>query len=318
MADLLVSTFAKRSATAFDVLTNSNAVLKALKEQGGTETFDGGTQIERPLDAIANPNAGWYSGYDTLPIAASEVFDMATYIPKQAAVPVILSGREKLLNAGDSQVFNILKGKMQNAERCLKNTIVSGVYSDGTANSGKQLTGLAAALTITPAVGTYGGIDRSTATYWRNLKAKGAGTDYAGALTAATITLEYNKMINNLVRGTDRTNLIIAGKTHYGVLTAAMQSQQQFLTDAKMQGFGFVNIVYQGVPVVLENSPSMGAATSYFLNTDAIKLFTHKKMNFTPLGETRTPTNQDSEITMLGWMGQLVVDSLALQGIVQD
>ena len=43
----------------------------------------------------------------------------------------------------------------------------AGIYSDGTANGGKQITGLATAVPIVNTTGIYGGIDRATATIWR-------------------------------------------------------------------------------------------------------------------------------------------------------
>ena len=45
----------------------------------------------------------------------------------------------------------------------------AGVYSDGTANGNKQITGLATAIPITTTSGVYGGIDRATAVIWRTV-----------------------------------------------------------------------------------------------------------------------------------------------------
>ena len=39
----------------------------------------------------------------------------------------------------------------------------AAIYSDGTANGGKQITGLATAVPIVTNTGVYGGIDRATA-----------------------------------------------------------------------------------------------------------------------------------------------------------
>jgi hypothetical protein len=69
------------------------------------------------------------------------------------------------------------------AEASMKNLIAQGLYSDGTGYGGKQITGLQAAVPVSPTTGTYGSIDRSTTlgTFWRN-QTTGTGT----AITAPT------------------------------------------------------------------------------------------------------------------------------------
>jgi hypothetical protein len=57
-------------------------------------------------------------------------------------------------------MIDLLDARISAAESTLQNLIVKGLYSDGTGASGKQLTGLKAAVSLTPNVGTYGGIDR--------------------------------------------------------------------------------------------------------------------------------------------------------------
>jgi hypothetical protein len=48
----------------------------------------------RTVSFAENANAGWYSGYDMLPVAAQDVISAAVFDIRQAAVPVIISGLE--------------------------------------------------------------------------------------------------------------------------------------------------------------------------------------------------------------------------------
>jgi hypothetical protein len=50
------------------------------------------------------------------------------------------------------------------------NNISTDIYSDGTADGGRQINGLQALVAAVPTTGTVGGIDRSVTgnTFWRN------------------------------------------------------------------------------------------------------------------------------------------------------
>ena len=82
-------------------------------------------------------------------------------------VPVILSMQEILNNQGDSQLIDVYDQYIYAAERSLQDTMDAALFGDGTANGGKQLTGLATAVPIATTSGIYGGIDRATATIWQ-------------------------------------------------------------------------------------------------------------------------------------------------------
>ncbi len=59
------------------------------------------------------------------------------------------------------------------------------LFGDGTANGGKSITGLGAAVPIVTTTGTYGGINRATATIWRT-------TTYDAALVHSAIGTQVN------------------------------------------------------------------------------------------------------------------------------
>ena len=75
-------------------------------------------------------------------------------------VPVILSNQEILNNEGENQLMDVLDSYMDAGERALEDAMDVGIHSDGSANSGKQLTGLKVAIPTTANAGIYGGINR--------------------------------------------------------------------------------------------------------------------------------------------------------------
>ena len=165
---IMATTIENRSRKISDQVTNNNAVLAQLKKAGRIKTFSGGSKIMQELSFAENVNGGWYSGYDILPVGASDVISSAEFNIKQAAVPVIISGLEQLQNSGKEQMIDLMEARLQVAESTMANIVSAGIYSDGTGAGGKELDGLDAALPIDPTAAPYGGIDGAAFTFWQN------------------------------------------------------------------------------------------------------------------------------------------------------
>lgn len=317
VSDIVATTIESRNREVADNVSNTNAILSAIKKAGGIKTVSGGSIILEELNFAENPNVGWYSGYDTLPTAAADVVSAAQFTLKQASAQVVISGLEQLQNSGKEQMIDLLDARISAAESTLQNLIVKGLYSDGTGASGKQLTGLKAAVSITPTVGTYGGIDRATWAMWRNKKMKGGGTDYAGALTAANIQAQMHSMLMSLQRGSDAPDLIVMDPTHYGIFMSTLTADQRF-GDVDTANRGFRNVTFFGIPVVMESLDSgIPAGTTYFLNTKYLRFRPHRDRNFSSL-ELGRSTNQDATTHAMVWAGNLTCRGAKFQGVIQD
>ena len=157
ISDILATTIESRTRKVADNVTNNNALLAKLSAKGKIKTFSGGSKILQELSFAENSNAGWYSGYDLLPVGVSDVISAAEFDIKQSAVPVVISGLEMLQNSGREQIIDLLEARLSVAESTLSNLISDGLYSDGTANGGKEIGGLDIAVPVDPTTGTYGG-----------------------------------------------------------------------------------------------------------------------------------------------------------------
>ena len=168
LSEIVTTTLYNRSRSISDNVTKNNALLMKLKMQGKVRPFSGGREIVEELSHSENQTYKRYSGYEILDISPSETLSAAVYSIKQASVAVTISGLEQLQNAGREQMIDLLDARIEVAESTMKNNLSADVYSDGTASSGKQITGLQAAVDSTPATGTYGGINAANYTFWRN------------------------------------------------------------------------------------------------------------------------------------------------------
>src|SRR5215831_632777 len=210
-----------RSSDYQDLVSNNNAMLAVMKRKGGWQTYSG-PRIRQTLQ-IAKQNAQWYSGYDQLLNPALDLFNDAYYDPKLVVVAIVLSMQEILNNSGEQQLIDVYDAYIAAAERALEDTIDAAIYSDGTANGGKQLTGLATAVPVVNTSGTYGGIDRGTAVIWRTqtFDAQTFNTNIGTQVNSTTVRPFLNAIMTRQSRGRDYADLLMMSPEHYAAYDAA-------------------------------------------------------------------------------------------------
>jgi hypothetical protein len=305
-----------RSSSYQDLVSANNAMLAVMRRKGLWHTYSG-PRIRQTLQINKNV-AQWYSGYDQLLNPALDLFNDAYFDPKMVVVPVILSMQEILNNEGEAQLMDVLDSYMAAAERALEDTMDAGIYSDGTANGGKQVTGLATAVPIVNNAGIYGGIDRSTAVIWQT-KVYDANAFPVTALgtqvTSATIRPMLNYIMTKQSRGKDYADLLVMSPEHYAAYDAATVAIQRQTNDTSLGKLGFSALEYIGggkrAEIVLDGGigSNMPANTTFGLNTDTLRMRYHPSRNFDKLfeGEGMMPIDKDAIAQFIGWMGELTM-----------
>lgn len=311
VSDIVATTLEKRSKKIADNVMANNALLMRLKQRGKARPFSGGRLIYEELSFAENGNAGYYSGYDVLQVQAQDVISAAQFDIKQAACPVTISGLEQLQNSGPEQMIELMTSRIAVAESTMVNLISSGIYSDGTGTGGKEVTGLNAAVPLDPTTGTYGGINRATWTFWRSQLKNSANTN--------TLLADMNTLWASQVRGADRPDLIPMDGTVWQAYVALLQTYQRFstMTGEGAAGFGFPTIKFMDADCVLDGGigGSCPTGTAFFLNTKYIHYRPHSARNFVPLNPNkRYSTNQDAEVQILAWAGNLTTSGAQFQG----
>ena len=317
VTDIIATTIQSRSRQIADNVTRNNALLSRLNQRGNVRTISGGSSIFEELSFAENGNAGFYSGYDLLPVAAQDVISAAEYQIKQFAVPVVMSGLEMLQNSGKEAFIDLMEARLGVAEATMANKLAQSVYSNGTGSGGKEITGLDAAVPSANTSGTYGGIDRGTWSFWRSQK-----YDFSdNTITAGPTTIQaaMNTLWASCTRGNDRPDLIVLDTVYWGFYMASLQAIQRF-TSADTANLGFPTIKFMDADVVLDGGiggycPSQ---TGFFLNTKYLKWRPHRDRNMVPLSPNRRyATNQDAEVQILAWAGNLTCSGAQFQGRIQ-
>ena len=333
ITDIIATTIQSRSGELADNVTNNNALLRRLKSKGNVRPFGGGNVILEEIMYVDSStiNAHSYSGYETLDITPNSPISSAQYSITQYAAAVTMSGLEMLQNASKEQIIDLMEGRVKVCEAQMQNRIDYDIYQDGTGNSSKDLTGLAAAVPDAPTTGTYGGISRDNFSFWRPTAYSGT-TNGGGAVTATNIQQYMTSLGIQLCRGSDKPDLYVADNTYYAFYVNSLQSIQRIQSEGGgSAGAGFASLKFfgggmaadvvlgGGVNGVVDTSSNSGGATAahmWALNTNYIFFRPHRDRNFVPIGGERQSVNQDAIVKLMGWAGNMTTSNSSLQGVL--
>lgn len=250
------------------------------------------------------------SDWDVLSIAQSDVISSAEYQWRQIALNVVASGRDIRVNSGDSQIIDLVKGRMKNAIRTFQNNFCSDIYSAGSLSN--QVNGLQAIIADVN-TNTVGGIDANTWSFWQN-------TVYdfsADSVTASASTMESSmlKLWVQIDRGPDdQPDLIVMDTVYYGFYEGSQVSLKRYSGSESASG-GFVTIKYKNADVLFDGNSGIPASHAYFCNTNYLQLAVHRDADLEIMDELR-PVNQDGSVTPILWMGNLTCSNRKLQGVM--
>lgn len=297
-----------------DLVSDSIPLFDVLRRKGLWESYSG-PRIRQTL-LIDLPSIQWYRDYDILANTPREQFNDAYWTPKMAAVPISLSMTEILNNRGENQLLPVLREYIRTAEMGLAQGLDAALYGDGTAAGGKALDGLGAAVPITP-TNTYGGINRNTEVIWRtgSYNVATANPTIGTAFDSTTAKAWYDWVMGQHVRGRNHPDLIIASTEHWTALNAATMSIQRIQNENSVGRLGFKALEYIGPGGTAEIvwgggiGSNMIASTSFFLNTDTLRMRFNPDRNFDNLfeGDGAKPINQDAIAQFVGWMGNMTM-----------
>lgn len=301
---LLSTTLSAFRPMLHDNIFNGTPFLYWLNKGGRKRSIDGGADIHEHLMYGKNTLTS-YSGYETLNTQAVDGITDAIFPWKQFQVPISISHIEERKNSGKARLLNLLEAKTKQSQKTMSDGLSTQLYADGTANGGKNLTGLAAMVT-TGTSDVYGGITRSAANSWWQ----------AGHVDNTSEALTYDDMQTaylTVADGSDAPDLILTAATLYQKYWSLLQPQQRY-QDPKTLDAGFQNLTFNGATMMLDKYCT--ATYMYFLNSEHISLVADKEVDImtTPF---RTPTDQDAKVAHILLYANLTASNCDRQGVLQ-
>ena len=334
-SDIITTAIENRSRDLADNWTNNNALMRRLRAKNNVKPFSGGNLILQEIGYTDSStiNANSYSGYEVINIAPNSPISAAQFSIKQYAGAVSMSGLEMLQNSGKEAFIDLMEGRMQIAEGQLLNRMDYDSYQDGTGNASKNITGLALAVPDDPTTGTYGGISRSSFSFWRSQYYRGV-TDGGAAVSSANIQAYMTTLALRCVRGNNKPDLWIGDATYFGFYVNSLQAIQrvQSMSGEGKAGAGFgpelsfygggmaaTVVMGGGISGAVSSTQSTSGATSahmWALNTDYIFWRPHRDRNFVPIGGERQSVNQDAVVKLFGVAGNITSNGPQFSGVL--
>lgn len=317
LTEIATTTLKNRRGVLVNNIENNNPVSRSMKEMETFEMEDGGRTLVEEVDYAENGTFTRYNGAQRISLAYNPTKTAFEVDWKQFAGSVVITGREKRMNAGTLGKIKLLKGRIVSLEHTLENNFNADLISDGTADNGLQMGGLNYWISTTPTSGTVGGIDRSvSANSWaRNFKFDTVN-DFSGGAPGGSVTdasnikARLNYAINSTTRFQDSVKVLLAGQQMFEYAQAAMQSIQRITSDTKKGKAGFREIEYEGIPMIMCGGINFGGQTQiatdriYGVNTRYTKVRIHQDAYMEALPQVQS-IDQDAEAKIVVFMGNM-------------
>ena len=311
--EAVVATLFDQSDNIADEITHHNPLLSSLDDQGLIRKFSGGYELRKPVMYNDTAVGGFYSGYSAFNLDAIDDATAFRFAIKQCYEPVAISGRDKRANRDQAMLLDLVEMKIKASIQRLKNTVSTSLRGDGTGSGGLEFDGIKKAVSTSPGSGTYGGIDRTSNPFAKNLAIN-------VTLTAANVQEQITDAISQVTRGDEQPDLGLMDRTAWKFLHSSLTAIQRIQLPAKKAVAGFRVLSYDGCDFVFD-----GGFGSSVLETNSCRLLNTKYWtfdvvrgaDFKPLApEMARPVDQDASFTVIIVEGNLCCAAPALQAVI--
>lgn len=253
-----------------DNIFKSNPIFKWLYEGkgGGKMRKKGGAALSHGVLYATNSTAQSYQRYDTLDTTPQDGLTRDQWQWAQYAVTVTVDGfTERVANAGDSKLEDILEAKKMQAEESLALLLEQHIFASGPGS--KDIRSLPK---IVLGSGTEGGINGSTSTWWTSqVTASGS----FAAQGRSDLTSTWNTVsVQNPIGGPE---MIVSAQADFQYYESSLVAQERF-TDNKMVDIGIENLKFKATPWTW--SPQASSGTIYLLHSKGLEFIVNSDTDF--------------------------------------
>jgi hypothetical protein len=275
-----------------DQVATERPLLKKLMEV--KKTFPGAKQyVVEQIRYTYNSNFQWFNGDAEVTYNHRQTLKQASY-PWRGCHDGFALNEDELFQNGISivegkggnnseaervQLTNILEEDTEALRLGFEQKFDFELHRDGTQSS-DALAGLDYLISLTPTVGTVGGIDRSANTFWQN-------NVKTGLTSGATTMIDgMEQAWRACARNGGQPDFILAGETFIDGFRDASQASITRFSDPASKGYkldpSVTNLSFHGIPIIwdpvfLDLDNALAPATPwqkrcYFINTKFMKL----------------------------------------------
>jgi hypothetical protein len=294
-----------------DNIVKSSPFLAYMKEAGKILLLDGGSRIKADLMYAKNTTVKAQTAYEVLDTTPQEGITAAFFDWKEVKGTLSISRKERRQNSGKAAMFNLIEAKRKQLEMSFGEEVNHEIIlGDGADVGDKEIEGLALALKDTPTTGTYGAIDPSAETWWRQQYDNTAFSFAADGLNYLR-TLYRKASRSDIVSPVD---LILCDGELYDAFEAEHVLHLQFAPSGKaneaMFNLGIANFRYKKATVMEDEQldAAAGSKKIYGINSEFLKLAVDKESNFVILPAV-TPSNQTATVAPMILMANIACNN---------
>ena len=241
------------------------------------ELEEGGDQIKSPLMTVndTGTTGGFYASRDVLPLSEYDGLSASLHEWRHIYESVVIYKPDIAKNAGVLGVLKLIDKKVRQAELAMKQRMIKGLLSDGTASTGalttEQFDGLRAVIASS---GTYGSISSVDLATWLSYVDDNSGT--LRALSQAIVDKAYDQAAEE---GQGAPTLGLMTKAVYTKFKGLLTGIQRTTRESTLNGLGHKGqaLIYNGIDHHIENQ--MPESTLFYVDEEHFKLHVHKDHN---------------------------------------
>jgi len=324
---LLSATLNNVRPAIYDNISRDNVVWAWFHMNGRKTMENGGARIQRTVTRSLNDTVKSYSGYEVISIVPQDTETAALYDWKQIVGNVTISRIEERKNSGASQIFNLLRSKVENLQAAFADEMNRQFLGAFTArNGGKDIHSIPQIIPVATG-STLGGIDASAETYWEPQSTASSATTFAG------LKKELRTMYNDCSKGPGGgPDLVIADQTTYETYEAAFDSLVRVqVGDQRLIDLGFDTVRVSGANMVWDErvpdaanselstvdggSPTEG--TAYFINSRFMEFVVDSQTDMINR-PFMTAQDQDAKSALVMLYAQLITTNRRKQGVLNS
>ena len=284
-----------------DAIFDSTPLYKKIR--ANQRTYPGGDTIRARIEYAMNPNGKWITGSESWTNAKHEFATMAEFTPKVWVQPMVVLQDDLDAAMGPTAFGNIMADTFANAKKTAQYYFEAGAFSDGTGSSNKQLTGVAA---ICDDDNTYGGIPRSTYTWWAGV--------FTNAASASISVGLLQGLWGDVAHDNETPDLILTSQDLWDSLAIMSEVPVRSGHGDLRRNIGTNELTFHGVPIIVASQcPS---DRLYMVNTAHISLRPHKDYARFKFSGWTKPDDQRILTANLQWVGELVCTNPRYQGVL--
>lgn len=293
-----------------DQILGSNPV--TLRMLGKAKSRRGGKKIDiTPLFYVADTNSGSYGRWDQATYTFQPKDTVAEFDWKYNRQFIIIDHIDELENAGEGKIADLIDTEIKQCTSSFKSAIGTQMYSDGTGNGSKDITGIRAAIDDSTSVDSYGGITRSEETWWKSKYDYNSGTDRA-------LTIKLMQAMWGLCKkgedSSDTPTLIPTTQELFDKYASILDVSRQ-RGDEEMGKAGFQNLLFMGKPLVVDSHCPAGFM--HFINENHLYYMKHpdEYFKYVPFAYK---VDQEVMVAKIRLAGNLVQDECRKSGVIRS